>query len=70
MDNDDKTSTFLPLSSPVARVMAQIKATAALKDSDTIREVARATGNDALNKHAAKRLADYERYAEESQWFA
>jgi len=70
MDNDDKTSTFVPLSSPVGSVMARIRAQAALKDSDAIREVARATGNDTLNKHAAKRLADYERYAEESQWFA
>jgi len=66
-DNDD---TFVPLSNPVGSLMASIKARAALHDADQLREVAKATGNDALGKLSAKRLTDYERHAEESQWFA
>lgn len=65
---DDET--FVPLSSPVGSLMAKIKAQAALKDSDALRETARVSGNEHLHKHAAKRLTDYERYAEESQYFA
>jgi hypothetical protein len=66
----DDGSTFVPLRSPVASLMASLAASRAIKDSDQLRETARATGNDALNLYAAKRLADFERHAEESQWFA
>jgi len=62
--------TFVPLSNPVASVMASIRAKAALNDADRLRETARATGNESLIKQSAKRLIDFERHAEESQYFA
>jgi hypothetical protein len=63
-------STFKPLSNPVASVMARLLASVALDDADRLRETARATGNDTLIKQSAQRLMDYERHAEESQYFA
>jgi hypothetical protein len=66
MDSDD----FVPLSSPVASVMASIRSRAALKDHDTIRETARATDNPSLHKYAAKKLIAFDKHAEESQWWA
>lgn len=67
MDSDDN---FIPLSSPVASVLASIQARAALNDSDKIRAAARETNCPALIKHSAKRLVDFEKHAEESQWWA
>jgi hypothetical protein len=66
MDDD----AFVPLSSPVGSLMAKIRAQAALKDADVLRETARVSGNEHLHKHAAKRLLDFEKHAEESQYFA
>lgn len=68
MTDDD--STFAPLNNPVASVMASVAARRALSDADTLREAAKTSNNEALRRHAAKRMADYERHAEESQWFA
>lgn len=67
MDSDDN---FIPLSSPVASVLASIQARAALKDADAIRSAARETDCPALSKYSAKRLVDFDKHAEESQWWA
>lgn len=67
---DDTSDTFVPVSSPVGSIMARLKAATALKNSDVLRETARATGNGPLMSQSAKCLLDYERHAEESQWFA
>lgn len=63
-------STFVPLRSPVASLMAGLAASRAIKDADQLREAANSTGNEALRLYAAKRTADFEKHAEESQWFA
>lgn len=67
MTDDD---TFVPLRSPVASLMAGLAASRAIKDADQLREAARASDNTALRMHAAKRMVEFDKHAEESQWFA
>lgn len=65
---DDET--FRPLASPVGAIMQQLAARRALKHSDALIEKSRETDNSAMRRQGMKCLIDYERFAEESQFWA
>lgn len=67
MDSDDN---WQHVGSPVASVLAGLQARTAHRQNVELLKAARESNNSALHKLAAEKLADYEKHAEQSQWWA
>jgi hypothetical protein len=63
-------ATFVPLASPVGGLMKRLAAKRALDHSDALIQKARETDNPAMRRQGMKCLVDYEKLAEESQFWA